>query len=430
VPVQRAGRQTVRRGRTEQELITERTRNRKIFMPAVSEKRKAHRSLWLVSLAVFMASSVWFAGTAAAPALKQAWSLTPTRAAWLTLTVQAGFILGTLLYALFNIPDLFNARKVFCISAGLGAVFNAGFAYLAVNPEYALIFRFLTGVTLAGVYPVGMRIIAQWFEEGLGWGLGVMVGALTLGTAAPYGFFAIGADIDWRHILIVASVLAAAGGAVVGFGIKDGPYRRDVPPFDARAAVKIFRIRRFRLQAMAYFGHMWELYAFWALVGSWMGSRLSRTGTIMPGRLALATFAAIAFGAAGCLLGGAFSRSYGERRVALAAIVGSGILCAVSGWLYTLPSPVLLAMIFLWGGLVVADSPQFSAMAARFCPPRYTGTALTIQNGIGFTVTLASIQVTSWLAGIFGWRWALTALSLGPILGAAALIRLKGQDNV
>lgn len=400
--------------------------------PSLTVKKNtgARTSLWLVALAVLLASSVWFSGTAAGPVLKQSWALTPALAAWLTIAVQLGFILGTLVYSVLNIADLLNARRVFFLSALLGGTCNALFTLFSASPHPALVFRFLTGVTLAGVYPVGMRIIAQWTRQELGWGLSVMVGALTLGTAAPYGLFALGAEFDWRLIMFTASLLAVAGGILVEYGVGDGPYLKDTPGFDPRAALKVFRIRRFRLQALGYFGHMWELYAFWALVGSWLGSRVSETRGRTADELALTAFLAIACGAFGCVLGGVLSKKWGERRVALAAITGSGALCALSGWLYGLPTGILIPAVFLWGMLVVADSPQFSALAARFCPPHFTGTALTIQNGIGFAVTVISIQMTALFSQVFGWRWAFLLLAPGPIVGAAALIRLKGNENV
>jgi MFS family permease len=384
------------------------------------------KALLLISLSVLLASSTWFSGTAAADVLKKIWGLSEARSAWLTISVQIGFIAGTFLYALFNLADIFNARNVFFTSALLGAAFNAGFALLSRDLSAALLFRFLTGITLAGVYPVGMKLISQWFRSHLGWRLGVMVGALTLGTAIPYFIFALGTDFNWRHLMLVASFLAVAGGLIVKMGIDDGPYLRESPHFDARVAFRVFRFRNFRLQAFGYFGHMWELYAFWAFSASYLAASFSRSAGRPAGQASLVAFSVIGIGIFGCALGGWISRFIGEKAVALVSLLASGLFCLASGFLFQSPSGILIPALLLWGIFVISDSPQFSALAALTCPPEYTGTALTIQNGAGFAVTVVSIQFIAWLAQRIGWQWAFTFLAVGPLFGAAAMRRLRG----
>jgi MFS family permease len=378
----------------------------------------AARALAVVSAAVLLAGSGRVSGTAAIPALREVWGLGDAQAAWLTVAVQVGFIVGTFLYSILSIADVFNARRVFLCSALLGALCNAGFAGLASGLPSALAFRFLTGITLAGVYPVGMKIVASWFREGLGWRLGVLVGALALGTASPYLIQAVGTGFGWRALAATASASAVAGGLLVGFGLRDGPYLRGRAAFDVHAAARVFRDPAFRYTAMGYFGHMWELYALWSLVGFYLAGKASRP------EIALVAFATVGAGVLGCVGGGWISRRVGERRVALAALVSSGTLCALSGFAHALPNAALYAYLVAWGIVAVADSPQFSALAARYAPSEYTATALTVQNGIGFAVTVVSLQLLPLLARSIGWRWVFTTLSVGPFLGAAFMVRL------
>ncbi len=387
-----------------------------------------NRALGSIAIAVLLATSTWFTGTAAAPLLQKIWNLSAVQGSWLTVSVQLGFITGTFLYAVLNLPDVFSPRRVFFVSSVLAGLFNAGFTVLSHSLAGALTFRFLTGVTLAGVYPVGMKLVAQWFRSSLGWGLGVMLAALTLGTAFPYLIFALGVNLDWRLLILSASGLSLAGGTLVLL-LPSGPFLRTTAPFDPHKAWSIFRDRSFRLQALGYFGHMWELYAFWSLAAAYLAASFRNSGSILQASVPLVTFAAIASGVVGCLIGGWISRRAGERKVALAALVVSGFLCAASWWLFERDGRWVVAAFLLWGAVVIADSPQFSALAAGFCPPRYTGTALTIQNGIGFAVTVLSIQVTAWLAQSIGWKWAFVFLAVGPLLGSTALLRLKGAPE-
>jgi MFS family permease len=395
--------------------------------PGSESSSRATRAMLLVSASVLLGSSTWFSGTAVVSTLSVRWSLTEAQSAWLTIGVQLGFITGTFIYAYLNLADRFNARRVFLLSAVAAAAFNAGFALGSRGLVSGVVFRFLTGVALAGVYPVGMKIIASWFKSGLGWRLGVLVGALTLGTALPYLIRAIGASFDWRVLVLTASIAALLGGAVMILGVGDGPYLKKRASFDGRMLFKVFAAERFRYTALGYFGHMWELYAFWSLGAFYLGSRLNAEGT-QPGRLLpLLAFLTVAMGAVGCVAGGWISRSLGERNVALVSLVVSGMLCALSGFAFELPVSLLTVYMLIWGVFVVSDSPQFSALAARYCPPEYTGTALTVQNGIGFAVTVVSIQLLPFLASGVGWRWAMVFLTIGPALGAHFMSRLPSE---
>lgn len=381
----------------------------------------------VVSAAVLFSTATWFSGTAFTPALAAAWNLSETQIAWLTISVQIGFVVGTFFYAVLNLSDVFNARKVFCVSALLAAAFNGAFGWIAEGLAPALVFRFLTGVTLAGVYPVGMKIIASWFRSGLGWRLGIMVGALTVGTASPYLARALGSQFDWRTLVGVASFSSALGGLLVVTCLSDGPFLKKRARFDASMLFKVFRNRRFRYQAMGYFGHMWELYAFWSMHTLYLTASLGWEAG--DRRLAWIAFVIIGMGGLGCAAGGWVSQRTGERPVALFSLAVSGLLCAASPLLFSFSPSILLPLMLVWGFFVVADSPQFSALAARYCPPEYTGTALTVQNGVGFAITVISIQLLPMVAQGVGWQWAMAFLLPGPVLGFWYLARLPSVTD-
>jgi len=399
--------------------------------PSEQVGREGNRALVLVSTAVFLTSSTWFSGTAAAADLVHSWGLSSTESAWLTISVQLGFIAGTFLYAFFNLADVFNPRRVFFVSALLGAAFNAAFALIADGLPTAFAFRALTGVTLAGIYPVGMKLVASWFRSQLGWRLGILVGALTLGTAFPYLIQTLGSQFDWRTLAGTASILAVSGGFLVLMALPDGPFLKARAPFDARMLWRVFAHLPFRRTAFGYFGHMWELYAFWSMIIFYLGARFQGDDLSAGTGLSLLAFLIIGTGALGCILGGWVSRRIGEKKLARFSLMMSCILCFSSGVFYELNSVLLVGLLLIWGFFVVSDSPQFSALAVRYCPPQYTGTALTVQNGLGFAITVISIQLTPWMAEILGWRWALTFLGLGPLIGLYFVQQLpeNGERN-
>lgn len=385
----------------------------------------------VLSVSVLLTTSVWFSGTAATASLMQSWKLTPASASSLTISVQLGFIAGTLLYSLLNLADVFNPRRVFFVSALAAALFNGAFALFSTGLTSAFVLRFLMGIFLAGVYPVGMKIMATWFERGLGWRLGVLVGALTVGTALPFLIRAVGTSFGtgegWRLLVGVASGLAVVGGLLVLLAMKDGPHLSGKAKFDVRMLVRVFAGRPFRLTAFGYFGHMWELYAFWALVSSWLTASFSAhhesTNTD------LLAFLVIAMGSLGCALGGLISRRTGERRVAAVSLAVSASCCLLSGFAFDLPTWALVPMLLVWGFFVVSDSPQFSALGARYAPRQYVGTALTVQNGVGFAITIGSLQLVPFLAQELGWQWSFLVLAPGPLLGWLALRQLHALER-
>jgi MFS family permease len=220
----------------------------------------------------------------------------------------------------------------------------------------------------------------------------------------------------------MASIAATLGGLLVVLACDEGPHLRGRAKLDLRMIGRVFRHQPFRATAFGYFGHMWELYALWSLAGFWLDARFEHSLEWRE-RIPMIAFATVAIGALGCVGGGLISRRIGERKVAAFALIGSGIMCLCSGFAFTLPAPALLGFLLIWGLLVVADSPQFSALAARHAPAEYTGTALTVQNGIGFLITIGSLELVPWLAGWIGWRWAFVVLAIGPLIGVISTVR-------
>ena len=371
-----------------------------------------------IVIAELFGGSLWFAANAAADDLVRVWGIGTADIGRLTNAVQLGFIVGTLGFALTGLADRFAASRIFAVCAVLGALANAAFALLANGMDSALALRFAVGLSLAGVYPLGMKLVVSWVPERAGDALAQLVGMLTLGTALPHGIKLAGGQWPWQAVLLAASVLALVAAAMI-FALGDGPHlkrRHDAPPLRLGRVLMAFRIPAFRASALAYFGHQWELYAMWTLVPLLVaGTTLNALAPVS----ALA-FAIIGVGALGCIGGGLVSRRTGSAPVAAAALATSALCCALFPVIADAAAAPLLALMLLWGASVVADSPHFSALSARACPPEIVGSALALQNALGFAVTMVSIGWGTAVVEAWGAQVAWLLLP-GPLLGLLAL---------
>lgn len=374
----------------------------------------------VIILAQFAGTSLWFAGNAVLTDLQVSYQLPYMALGAMTSSVQLGFIIGTLFYAVTLLADRFSPSRVFLVSALLGAACNASMGWLATDYFSLLNARFLTGFFLAGIYPVGMKIASDWYAAGLGKALGYLVGALVLGTAFPHLLRYTTAELPWQRVIQGTSLLASAGGLAIWLLVPDGPYHQRGKQFNPVVIVRMFRYPRFRSAALGYFGHMWELYAFWAFVPVLLRTRFPE---LADPTVSLWSFCTIALGTLGCIVGGHLSQKRGSALVAMVMLAVSGLICAASPGIFALPAGLFGIVLGIWGFTVVGDSPQFSTLVARNAPPEYRGSALTIVNSLGFAITIVSIQ---WL-NILYQRWSedriYLILVIGPVLGFQAMYR-------
>jgi MFS family permease len=381
------------------------------------------RALALLSIAELLGMSLWFSASAVVPSLRADWHLSESSASWLTIAVQLGFVFGTLLSALLNLPDVINVRTLFAISACAGALTNATFGFYAQGPRLGIALRFFTGMFLAGVYPPGMKIMATWFRERRGMALGVLVGALTLGKASPYLVNGLG-SAHWRNNVLFVSLLAVIGGIVVFFFVDDGPFALPAAKFDWQQVIKVFSNRGVRLANFGYFGHMWELYAMWTWTPAMIRASLALHGD-KPALAEVASFLVIGCGAVGCVVAGLVADRVGRTVVTSWAMAISGSCCLTVGFLFGANPLFLILIAAIWGASVVADSAQFSTCVTELGDPQYIGTALTIQTCLGFLLTTISIELIPQFVNFVGWRYAFMILAPGPLFGVIAMLRLR-----
>ena len=383
----------------------------------------------LIVVAQFACVSLWFAGNGVMDSLAMEYDLPSTFVGHLTSAVQFGFILGTLFYAVLAFADRYSPSLVFFISAILASLTNLGLIIASGNVEIMLASRFLTGFFLAGIYPVGMKIAADYFDKDLGKALGYLLGALVLGTAFPHLLKSIIGTVDWHNVIIVISVLAIMGGMLIFFLVPDGPYRKRGLRFERKALLKIFHDNNLRAASFGYFGHMWELYAFWTFIPLVLTSLITSLNE-QPGTASQFTFYIIAAGSISCVLGGYLSRRMGSYRVAFLALSFSSLCCAFSPLIFTLNPAFIFVFLLFWGMVVIMDSPQFSTLVAQSAPADSKASALTIVNCIGFSITIISIQLLNMLSGYVAIQWLFVFLFPGPALGLLALLQWNVRDRI
>ena len=377
------------------------------------------RILPVIIVSQFTGTSLWFAGNAVIADLQHDWGLAEQSLGYITSAVQLGFISGTLIFALLALADRFSPRLVFFCCSLVGAIANLGILWAPQELGGLLVLRFATGFFLAGIYPVGMKIAAGWYAQGLGRALGYLVGALVLGTAFPHLLRGAGADLPWQQVMIGVSVLAAAGGLLMLWLVPDGPHLPKGSAFDFRVLAIVFRSREFRASAGGYFGHMWELYTLWAFLPLWLLAYAGQAQIEL--NASLWTFVIIAAGFIGCAGGGLLSERLGSTRVAAVQLGTSGLCCLLSPLFFFAPPALALPFLLLWGISVVGDSPQFSALNAANAPREYVGSALTIVNSIGFLITVISIEFVNGLLPALGPQFIFWLLIPGPLFGLWAL---------
>ncbi len=399
--------------------------------PAANDPKGGWWALAVLATAALLEMTTWFSAAAVLPQLRTAWQLSAGIGSLLTISVQLGFVAGCLISAILNLADLVSPRRLMLLGGIAAAAANAALLASA-GPHSALPLRFLTGASLALVYPPALKVMSTWFRRGRGTALGIMVGGLTLGSALPHFLNGLG-GIEWRRVIVHTSLLTLAGGILAEFIGRDGPFPFPRAVFDPRQAARAFSNRGVRLATLGYFGHMWELYAMWTWFAAFFADILYARGGLFGGlpargEAAYATFAVIGIGLLGCSAGGWLGDRWGRTRTAALSLVISGACALVIGAGSLSPLAVLLIGL-VWGFAVVADSAQFSSMVTETADQSYVGTALTLQLAVGFTLTVATIWLVPVLRESNGWYWAFASLALGPVGGIFAMLRLMRSPD-
>jgi len=386
------------------------------------------RILPAIIFSQFAGTSLWFAGNAIIADLQTAMNVGIDDTGIVTSAIQLGFITGTLLFALLSISDRYSPRKLFLICSILGAISNLLIYFIAYNLFSLLVLRFITGFFLTGIYPIGMKIASGWYKKNLGNAIGLLVGALVLGTAFPHLIKSFGGSLHWQQVIFVISAFSLIGGITMYLLVEDGPYISSGKKFNPKAMITLFKFEKLKSSALGYFGHMWELYTFWALVPIILLYYLK----INPAKLNVFfwSFIIIASGSIGCIVGGMVSKKIGNAKVAVIQLALSGTCCLISPLMFYTSAPIYLTFLIFWGIVVVGDSPQYSAVIALEAPKELVGSGLTLVNSIGFAITILSLWFVYQFLDIITISFALMILALGPILGLVSMKKLLSLDSI
>ncbi len=388
--------------------------------------RARWRMLGLICSGVVLCMTTWFSATAITPELVQLWRLSTSQVAWLTNAVQLGFVTGALLSSFVSLPDLIPLRRLMGVSALVAASANLCLLWVP-STGWLLVARFVTGMALAGIYPPALKLVSTWFVRGRGTALGLVIAALTLGSALPHLVRFLTERVDWQAVVVAASSCTLTGAGLIVLFAAEGPFPFSRAVFNPRYVGVVFRNRPLALANFGYFGHMWELYAMWGWFLAFVRAASLHLGLTGAKTASLVTFTVVASGIVGAVLGGVLADRTSRPFAAGLMMAVSGLCAVAIGVVFDGPLWLFLLIAILWGITVIGDSAQFSAMATELSDPGYVGTALALQLGLGFALTLVSIRFTSVLAAHIGWRWSFLPLAAGPAVGVVAMVLLRGH---
>ena len=387
------------------------------------------RALVWIGLSELFALSLWFSASVIAPELIEVWNLSSNSEAWLSTSVPIGFVIGALFSSYFGVADRFNPRKVFAVSVFLGAILNA----LLILVDYAffgILLRILTGITLAGVYPIAVKILSQWFPKKRGFAIGILIAALTLGSSLPHFVIMFFSSLNWKLVIICTSVLALLSAIIVTYILEDAPIMSEKSPFSLKLIKKVVTNKPVMLANYGYFGHMWELYAMWTWLPAFLTASFSAYSPEFPHWfIALSSFISIGIaGGIGCVVGGLISDKIGRANLTIISMFISAICSILIGFTFGQFIWITLIICMIWGMSVISDSAQFSAAVSEIAEVEYVGTALTFQMCIGFLITIFSINLIPIIQRIVGWEWVFTILAIGPILGIVFMVKYRRYE--